>query len=116
MRAWATASIGARLTAWSAAVLRLMLLVHAGITFLAVRHAFPEQLDDQLRDDFETAAALLTRSAEGRVVWGGGREEPDAATDRVYEVWAPTARSCIDRAPGCPAAGRAHLAPQHLYV
>ena len=58
---WSTASIRVRLTAWYAVVLSLMLVVYAAATFIAVRHEFFEQFDDQLHDDFETAKGFLAR-------------------------------------------------------
>ena len=45
IRWWSTASIRVRLTAWYTAVLALMLVVYAAVTFLAVRHEFHEQLE-----------------------------------------------------------------------
>ena len=49
MRAWSSASIRARLTAWYTAVLFLMMAIYATVTFLAVRHEFYEQLEDHPR-------------------------------------------------------------------
>jgi heavy metal sensor kinase len=48
-RWWSTASIRVRLTAWYTAVLALMLIVYATATFLAVRHEFYEQLEEDTR-------------------------------------------------------------------
>ncbi len=45
---WSTASIRVRLTAWYMAVLGLMLVLYATATYLAVRHEFREQLDEEL--------------------------------------------------------------------
>ena len=53
-----------RLTAWYTAVLSLMLVVYAAATFLAVRHEFREQLEEQLHHDVESQAV-------------GGHPEPD---------------------------------------
>ena len=64
MRWWATASIRVRLTAWYTAVLALMLVVYAAVTFLAVRHEFHEQLEEEAHADAEHAAAT---SPEARV-------------------------------------------------
>jgi heavy metal sensor kinase len=61
---WSGASIRVRLTAWYMAVLTLMLMVYASATFLAVRHEFREQLEEQLHHDLESQAA-------------GGHSEPD---------------------------------------
>jgi heavy metal sensor kinase len=82
-------SIRMRLTRWYAAVLTVMLIVYATATFLAVRHEFLEQLDDQLYDDLEAANERLTRLPDGRVEWIGDHPDPDSA-ERVYEVWSAT--------------------------
>ena len=88
MTPWATASIRVRLTGWYAVVLSLMLVVYATATFVAVRHEFVEQLDEQLHDEFETAEGFLTRSADGRIVWSGDRRhDPDNDEDRGSDVW-----------------------------
>ena len=85
---WSTASIRVRLTAWYAVVLSLMLVVYATATFVAVRHEFLEQFDDQLHDDFETAEGFLTPTGDGRVAWSGeGHHDPDNDEDRGSDVW-----------------------------
>ncbi len=87
---WAAASIRVRLTGWYALVLTVMMIVYATATYVAVRHEFLEQLDDQLHDDFETAEGLLSRTADGRVAWSAEQHhDPDADEGRVYEVWSP---------------------------
>jgi heavy metal sensor kinase len=87
-RWWSAASIRVRLTGWYTVVLFLMLVVYAAATFVAVRHEFREQLDDQLHDDFETAAGDLTPTADGRIVWSGeGRYDPDHDEDRATDIW-----------------------------
>jgi signal transduction histidine kinase len=47
MRGWSSASVRLRLTAWYTTVLFLMMAIYATVTFLAVRHEFYEQLEDQ---------------------------------------------------------------------
>lgn len=85
---WSTASIRVRLTGWYAVVLSLMLVVYATATFLAVRHEFLEQLDEQLHDEFETAEGFLAPTPDGRVVWSGDRRhDPDNDEDRGSDVW-----------------------------
>ena len=85
---WSKASIRVRLTGWYALVLCLMLVVYATATFVAVRHEFLEQFDEQLHDDFETAEGFLTPAAEGRVVWSGDRHhDADDDEDRGSDVW-----------------------------
>jgi heavy metal sensor kinase len=88
---WSAVSIRARLTGWYALVLTLMLVLYAAATFLAVRHEFLEQFDDQLHDDFETAESLLIRTSDGQVSWSGDHHHdsggPDGEAERVYDVW-----------------------------
>src|SRR5262249_51267391 len=85
----AAPSIRVRLTAWYSVLLFLMLVVYATATFVAVRHEFLEQLDDQLHGDFEAAEGLLSASPDGRVTWSGERyHDPDDAEDRGSDAWA----------------------------
>lgn len=85
---WRASSIRVRLTAWYTLALSLMLVVYAAATFVAVRHEFMEQLDDQLYDDFETAEGLLVRTADGRIAWTGEHHhDPEIDRDRAQDVW-----------------------------
>ncbi len=87
---WSAPSIRIRLTGWYALVLTVMMIVYASATFIAVRHEFLEQLDDQLHDDFETAEEIFTRTPDGRITWAGDRHhDPDSEEGRLYEVWSP---------------------------
>ena len=87
-RPWTAASIRARLTGWYALVLTMTMIVYATATFVAVRHEFFEQIDEQLHRDFEAAKGLLTRTPQGKVAWTRDRYR-DAESDeaRVNEVW-----------------------------
>jgi heavy metal sensor kinase len=51
---WFGASIRVRLTAWYTAVLALMLVVYATTVFLAVRHEFREQLEEEQQGNAAT--------------------------------------------------------------
>ena len=44
---WSSAPIRVRLTAWYTAVLAMLLVVYATVTYVAVRHEFLEQLEEQ---------------------------------------------------------------------
>ena len=92
MMPWrSAASIRVRLTAWYTAVLFLVLVVYATATFIAVRHEFLEQLDEQLHDDFEAAEGVLTPTADGRIAWSGDRHhDPDNDEYRGADVWSAT--------------------------
>ena len=86
---WSTASIRVRLTGWYTVVLCLMLVVYASATFVAVRHEFLEQFDEQLHDDFETAEGFLAATPDGRIAWSGDRRhDPDNDADHGSDVWA----------------------------
>jgi heavy metal sensor kinase len=88
MTRWSAASIRVRLTGWYTVVLFLMLVVYASATFIAVRHEFLEQLDDQLHDELETAEGSLAPTREGRVAWTGERHhDPNNDEDRGTDVW-----------------------------
>lgn len=50
IRGWRAASIRVRLTTWYTLALSLMLVLYAGATYIAVRHEFLEQLEDELHD------------------------------------------------------------------
>ncbi|PYQ93412.1 MAG: hypothetical protein DMF97_19995, partial [Acidobacteria bacterium] len=85
---WSTASIRVRLTTWYTVGLSLMMVVYATATFVAVRHEFLEQLDDQLHDDFETAEGFLAPAPDGRIAWSSDRHhDPDNDEDRGSDVW-----------------------------
>lgn len=87
MRRWSNASIRVRLTSWYSAVLALMLVLYATVTFVAVRHEFYEQFDDELYDDFETAESSLLTSPDGRTAWRVQRHDDRDADERAMEVW-----------------------------
>jgi heavy metal sensor kinase len=88
MRGWTARSIRTQLTGWYMAAVALMLIVYATATFLAVRHEFGEQLDNQLHEDFEGAEGALTRSADGAIQWNGERHhDNDTAEQLAFDVW-----------------------------
>lgn len=88
IRHWSAASIRARLTGWYAVVLLAMLVIYATATYIAVRHEFLEQLDEQLHDEFETAEGRLVQTPEGRITWRDEeRHDADDQPERVVEVW-----------------------------
>jgi heavy metal sensor kinase len=72
---WSRASIRVRLTVWYMAVLSAMLVVYASATFVAVRHEFREQLEEQqsvavgrLEPDAESEARMEEQLREILVV------------------------------------------------
>ncbi len=88
MRRWALASIRVRLTAWYVAALFLMMVVYAAATYIAVRHEFYEQMDDELHEDFEVASEHLTALPDGRVALDEeDHRDGDDDADRGLDVW-----------------------------
>jgi heavy metal sensor kinase len=63
-RWWSTASIRVRLTAWYTAVLTLMLIAYALVTFIAVRHEFREQLENESAADAGNVALTSEQLVE----------------------------------------------------
>jgi signal transduction histidine kinase len=102
MTRWSNASIRVRLTSWYSVVLFLMLVVYATATFVAVRHEFYEQFDDQLHDEYEAAESALAPAQDGRVIWSGDRHHDPDAEARAIEVWS-AAGELMYRADGSPA-------------
>jgi heavy metal sensor kinase len=118
---WSTASIRVRLTTWYTVGLSLMMVVYATATFVAVRHEFLEQLDDQLHDDFETAEGFLAPAPDGRIAWSSDRHHnPDNDEDRGSDVWSaggePIYRSSASAALPPVAIAAATAAPRYESV
>jgi heavy metal sensor kinase len=85
---WSTLSIRARLTAWYAGVLALILIVYASTTFLAVRIEFLEQFDDALRDDLAAAESAISWTSDGRIALArDGHHVAESDGERVYDAW-----------------------------
>jgi heavy metal sensor kinase len=104
-RPWAGASIRLRLTAWYTLVFCLMLAVYAAATFVTVRHEFFEQLDDDLREDFEGTEGALSRTADGRITWASeGNHDPDGDANRGSDVWSASGEAILgsSAAPALP--------------
>src|ERR1044072_1183437 len=64
---WSNASIRVRLTAWYIAVLSLMLVAYATATYLAVRHEFREQLEQELHEHVEAVSPGPEAALEERL-------------------------------------------------
>jgi len=64
---WSGASIRVRLTVWYSVVLALMLVLYAAATFVAVRHEFREQLEEQQQLDTAGASLSLGTDPEARL-------------------------------------------------
>jgi len=112
---WSTASIRARLTTWYTVVLSLMLVVYASATYLAVRHEFLEQLDDDLYDDFEAAQRSLSVGPDGRIAWASDRHhDSDNDPDRATELWSTDGQLIYQSAASLPLPAVAASAPTRV--
>jgi heavy metal sensor kinase len=113
---WKAASIRFRLTGWYAAALSLLLVVYATATFVAVRHEFLEQLDDQLQDSFTAAQGSLFRTAGNDVAL-----LPDWHHDseNAVEVWSVNGAEIYRSEPAAalsPPVGLTHASMQPRYA
>jgi len=112
---WSAASIRVRLTTWYTVVLFLMMVLYAAATFVAVRHEFFEQFDDQVHDDFESAEAQLERTPSGQVAWiGEPHHDSEEEGDRAADVWSTSGRQIYRSRPSVtlpPIAQRTSPAP-----
>jgi heavy metal sensor kinase len=117
---WRAASIRFRLTGWYAVALSLLLVVYATATFVAVRHEFFEQLDDQLQDGFTAARSSLARTAGNHVMWTGAQHHD---SENAIEVWSTTGEAIYRSAasttlspPAAPMSAPPHTQPQYASV
>jgi heavy metal sensor kinase len=89
-RWWSAASIRTRLTAWYSVSMFLMLVAYAAATYSAVRHEFVEQVDDQLRDDFETVERSISVLPDGHFTMPSDLTQDPDALEHGSEVWSPS--------------------------
>ena len=66
---WRAHSVRRRLTLWYVAAMIVVLAVYAAVVFSSVSRAVSESLDQQLRRDFQWAAATVYQTREGVFTW-----------------------------------------------
>ncbi|HEY6360826.1 MAG TPA: ATP-binding protein [Vicinamibacterales bacterium] len=84
---WTAHSVRRRLTLWYVAAMIVVLAVYAAAVFSFVSHNLSQSLDQQLRRDFQWAAATVDQTREGDFTWA---EPQDIAAeeDRPWvQVW-----------------------------
>src|SRR5436190_12765460 len=87
---WAQRAFKLRLTAWYAIVTVLVLGVSALIAYRVVERRLADEIDRQLRIDFDLAEAQLDRGPDGEIRWqvrGAHGDEGFARLSAWFEVW-----------------------------
>jgi heavy metal sensor kinase len=115
-KAWQRGSFKLRLTVWYAAVMALVLGAFAYVTFEVVEHRLRDEIDRQLRIDFDLVEAQLETDGTGGITWpvqGAHGDEGFARLAAWFEVWSEDGRLLLRRWPaGNPSAVRESPAPQ----
>jgi heavy metal sensor kinase len=74
---WLRRSLRVRLTVWYAVTSTLILLALGGMVFFVVNRRLVDQLDSQLRGDFEAAESRVTLDSSGRLDWQEDEHDQD---------------------------------------
>lgn len=83
-RWWRSHTVRVRLTLWYVAAMMLVLGVYISIVFLFVSRNAAQTLDQQLRRDFQWAAATVDVGSDGHVIWP---TEPPIITGEEELPW-----------------------------
>ncbi len=88
-RWWRSHSVRVRLTLWYVFAMLLVLGVYAAAIFTFVSRNASETLDQQLRGDFQWAAAMVGQTPEGRIT-SFDDDDPLVDDERPWlQVWSP---------------------------
>jgi heavy metal sensor kinase len=99
---WLRRSLRARLTVWYAVTSTAILLALGGTVFFVVNRRLVEQLDSQLRGDFEAAEARVTVDSSGRLDWQEEEHDQDEAGNQNglwFEILSPTGSILLHEGP-----------------
>jgi heavy metal sensor kinase len=66
---WRSHTVRVRLTVWYVAAMTLVLAVYISVVYVFVSRNASQNLDQQLRRDFQWAAATVDIGPDGRVIW-----------------------------------------------
>ena len=89
-RWWRTHGVRLQLTAWHVGVMVIVLGVYATAVFLFVRRNASSALDQQLRGDFQLAAAMVDRAPDGRITtWVDVDADAGDEESPWLQVWSP---------------------------
>ena len=84
---WRMSTVRAQLTAWSVAVILVVLAVYAAGVFTFVKRSASQGLDERVRSDFRWAAEMWDRRPDGTFTWFEG--DPGQAESPWLTVWGP---------------------------
>ena len=87
MRWWRSHSVRVQLTLWYVAAMTIVLAVYAAGILAYVSRSASAALNQQLRGDFQFAAAIVEQTPEGRITWSS---DEGVEADRPWlQVWSP---------------------------
>jgi heavy metal sensor kinase len=87
MRWWRSHSVRVQLTLWYVAAMTIVLAVYAAAILAYVSRSASATLNQQLRGDFQFAAAMVEQTPEGSITWSS---DEGIAEDRPWlQVWSP---------------------------
>jgi heavy metal sensor kinase len=99
---WLRRSLRVRLTVWYAVTSTVILLALGGMVFFVVNRRLVDQLDSQLRGDFEAAEARVTLDSSGRLDWQEDEHDQDEAGNQNglwFEISSPTGSILLHEGP-----------------
>jgi heavy metal sensor kinase len=87
MRWWRSHSVRVQLTLWYVAAMTIVLAVYAAAILAYVSRSASEALNQQLRGDFQFAAAMVEQTPDGGITWNS---EGSIDEERPWlQVWSP---------------------------
>jgi len=95
IRWWRSHSVRVRLTLWYVATMIVVLGVYAGAVYTSVRQTSSQALDQQLRRDFQWAAATIYQQPDGTFTWDEPEEIVAEADLPWVQVWSPDGRRTL---------------------
>jgi len=87
MRWWRSHSVRVQLTLWYVAAMTIVLAVYAAAILAYVSRSASAALDQQLRGDFQFAAAMVEQTPQGGITWSS--DEGIAEERPCLQVWSP---------------------------
>ena len=109
-RWWRSHSVRVRLTLWYVFAMILVLGVYAAAVFAFVSRNASETLNQQLRGDFQWAAAMVGQTPEGRIT-SFDDDDPLVDDERPWlQVWSPESRVAVPERRGHRASCRRRVA------
>jgi heavy metal sensor kinase len=99
---WLRRSLRVRLTVWYAVTSTVILLALGGMVFFVVNRRLVDQLDSQLRGDFEAVEARVTVDSSGALDWQEDEHDQDEAGNQNglwFEISSAAGSSLLHEGP-----------------